>query len=477
MASSLQNIERIKQKTDFLTLSSIKILDSDRNFMKYTMLEKLVRTAPYNLFFTTISKSPETSKQNNSATFTDILCPSLGKLEESLQINFMLDINWLLEQYKVRGLSKQPLTIIYGYDCFEDMQPHMDKYCPNVTYKFVELKFGCHHSKVGIYVYSDKSIRVVVSTANLYYEDWNHYNQSFWMSPKCPQLPEDTPDTSGESPTGFKMSLINYLKDCKFDILNKWIKYVKRTDFSAVKVFLVTSLPGKHYPTSDTGCHLHRVGDLLSRHCVLPTKTGADDEGPLDSWSVVAQASALGCMGESPAKWLHGQILRCLASHSESPSSNSPNVNLFIIFPTINNVMKGYYGSRSGGCLPYSKAIHREQWWLQDYIQWKADKLTRTRAMPHSKGYTRISPCLGKLAYFLLTSANLSKSAWGGPVQKDNGTHVNSYEVGVLFLPKFFGEEYFEIDDTMQRKSQNIFPLMYDLPLVAYDSCDYPYCN
>lgn len=70
MASSLQNVDRIKQKTDFLTLSSIKILDSDRNFMKYTMLEKLVRTAPYNLFFTTISKSPETSKQNNSATFT-----------------------------------------------------------------------------------------------------------------------------------------------------------------------------------------------------------------------------------------------------------------------------------------------------------------------------------------------------------------------------------------------------------------------
>lgn len=30
---------------------------------------------------------------------------------------------------------------------------------------------------MGIYAYEDHSIRVVISTANLYYEDWNNYNQ------------------------------------------------------------------------------------------------------------------------------------------------------------------------------------------------------------------------------------------------------------------------------------------------------------
>lgn len=35
-----------------------------------TMLEKLEKAAPYNIFFTTIIKSPETAKQPNAVTFT-----------------------------------------------------------------------------------------------------------------------------------------------------------------------------------------------------------------------------------------------------------------------------------------------------------------------------------------------------------------------------------------------------------------------
>lgn len=35
-----------------------------------TMLDKLEKNSPYNLFFTSIPKSPETSKEINSITFT-----------------------------------------------------------------------------------------------------------------------------------------------------------------------------------------------------------------------------------------------------------------------------------------------------------------------------------------------------------------------------------------------------------------------
>lgn len=97
--------------------------------------------------------------------------------------------------------------------------------------------------------------------------------------------------------------------------------------------------------------------------------------------------------------------------------------------------------------------------------------------MPHIKSYCRVSPCLTKLAYYLLTSANLSKSAWGGPFAKDNGVYVRSYEAGVMFLPKFFDEDYFEIKRTLNSKNKNVFPFMYDLPLVPYRATDYPWCN
>lgn len=70
-----------------------------------TMLEKLQNASPYNIFFTRIPESPETIKHPNSITITDLLCPSLGKLRNSLQINFMIDIMWLMEQYEAQRVG------------------------------------------------------------------------------------------------------------------------------------------------------------------------------------------------------------------------------------------------------------------------------------------------------------------------------------------------------------------------------------
>lgn len=96
--------------------------------------------------------------------------------------------------------------------------------------------------------------------------------------------------------------------------------------------------------------------------------------------------------------------------------------------------------------------------------------------MPHIKSYCRVSPCLSKLAWFLLTSANLSKSAWGGNIQRDKAISVRSYEVGVMFLPKFFDCEYFYIENSDNYEG-TLFPFMYDLPLTSYSSNDTPWCN
>lgn len=101
-----------------------------------------------------------------------------------------------------------------------------------------------------------------------------------------------------------------------------------------------------------------------------------------------------------------------------------------------------------------------------------ANKVFRTRAMPHIKSYCRVSPCNSKLAYFLLTSANISKSAWGTLNKTDSSSYSRSYEVGVLFLPSFFGETHFTIDGEKVEGDGKIFPLMYDLPLTPYASTD-----
>lgn len=132
-------------------------------------------------------------------------------------------------------------------------------------------------------------------------------------------------------------------------------------------MFLVTSVPGKHSP-KEPGSHIHRVGDLLSRHCVLPEKTSAQSEGPL-AWGVFAQASSIGSMGKDPKQWLRSVLLRSLASHHKSPLPSNSNAVLNIVYPSVENVMYSYYGADGGGCLPYSKSTNEKQRWLQDYLQ------------------------------------------------------------------------------------------------------------
>ncbi|KAF9812413.1 hypothetical protein SFRURICE_005524 [Spodoptera frugiperda] len=82
---------------------------------------------------------------------------------------------------------------------------------------------------------------------------------------------------------------------------------------------------------------------------------------------------------------------------------------------------------------------------MKAWVQWQAKSTCRNQAMPHIKSYTRYSN--GKAAFYLLTSANISKAAWG-QVNKGNGAlRIMSYEAGVLLLPKFvINEDYFPLD-------------------------------
>lgn len=139
--------------------------------------------------------------------------------------------------------------------------------------------------------------------------------------------------------------------------------------FDHFRVFLVSSVPGKHGSTSYSG-HLNQVGDLLSRHCSLPDQNqAAGEDGPL-SWHIIAQASSIGNLGQTPAAWLRGGMLRSLASHKKHKLPMNSNAKLSIIFPSKKNVMNSYKGTDGGGCLPYSKTTHEKQKWLETYLQY-----------------------------------------------------------------------------------------------------------
>lgn len=72
-------------------------------YTKGQAIKKFEASHPYNYFLTTIVSSPETHTERFSISFQEILDVSLGDLDSSLQINFMLDFPWLLKHYQLQG--------------------------------------------------------------------------------------------------------------------------------------------------------------------------------------------------------------------------------------------------------------------------------------------------------------------------------------------------------------------------------------
>ena len=64
---------------------------------------RLAEAGPYSFFLTAVRDSPPTHKEALSIRFHELLDPSMGDLDSSLQINFMVELDWLLEMYKVYG--------------------------------------------------------------------------------------------------------------------------------------------------------------------------------------------------------------------------------------------------------------------------------------------------------------------------------------------------------------------------------------
>ncbi|KAH8411988.1 hypothetical protein KR222_004882 [Zaprionus bogoriensis] len=194
------------------------------------MARKLEQAAPYNMFLTTVPLSQATHEEPLSVTMQELLDESLGEIEASVQINFIVDIDWLQGHYHFAGILDKPLLVLHGWKNYKT-----EKQKPQVTSIKIEMasEFATSHTKLMLFGYKDGSMRVVISTANLRFVDWLNATQSLWISPTLPALAGGT--ESGESATGFRGDLMHYLATYKLDELQPWIDRIGNSDFSAVK--------------------------------------------------------------------------------------------------------------------------------------------------------------------------------------------------------------------------------------------------
>ncbi|KAJ8442278.1 hypothetical protein Cgig2_011201 [Carnegiea gigantea] len=396
-----------------------------------------------------------------------------GDVLVAILSNYMVDMDWLSSACP--ALKKVPQVLVVhgeGGGVLEYMKVCV--LCPDLWDSNrnkpsnwilhrppLPISYGTHHSKAMLLVYP-RGVRVIVHTANLIFVDWNFKTQGLWM--------QDFPwkDRNAES-TGceFESDLVDYLQALKLPEVVANLpalgrvkmdaSFFKKFNYGNAAVRLIASVPGYH-----SGPNLIKWGHMKLRS-ILEDCTFNDE---FKNSPLVYQFSSIGSLDEKWMAELKSSMSSGLSPNKKPLGSGEP----LIIWPTVEDVRCSLEGYAAGNSIP-SPVKNVEKEFLKKYwAKWKASHTGRwyclgTRSMSHrflfhcfSKSCVSTLPkallhivhkilsakylSLGflcamssKHSWLLLTSANLSKAAWGALQKGNSQLMIRSYELGVLFLP------------------------------------------
>ncbi|KAL7674828.1 hypothetical protein ACOME3_001103 [Neoechinorhynchus agilis] len=371
--------------------------------------------------------------------------------------NYMIDVPWVCEQLPSKTDDGKPeLVFVHDVRHLENNEYTNEYKCEYIPARMVD-QYGVHHSKMIVLRY-ERTVRIVILTANFIEFDWDDKTQMIW---KSDYLSFDDTKEMVDSNTKFGEDMIDWSKSrcvfLKFKIYRKLddlIGLLKHCDFSSIRVYLVASVPGRVY--EKPGFNWNRYGLRRMKSLLSEVELCSRDR-------LIAQFSSIGSLGKYEDGWLLSQFA---ASLWGGRSNEICREKLDLVFPTVNDIRRSLRGLSSGQCVCYTNESHKKQMYLNYYFRsWRADRQGRTRATPHCKSYlvATIEDKSTKLKWFLMTSANLSKSAWGTHEKNEKQFFIRSYELGVLFLPRQYNLECFDLD---------MFPVPFDIPCKKYEPSD-----
>ena len=462
----------ISPKTQTLYDSSVTDTEPDMSVVqKYINKDSFFKpSSPYQdakshtFMFTTVDGiSADFNEYPRAVSLQHILSNNFGDLNALILFSYMVDIDWVLKQL-IESKRTIPILFVVQFDIEQQKTlrqqffdfPNIKFLCPNLP-----IPFGTHHTKMLLLFYPD-GMRVVITTANFIPVDWGKKTQGVWISPHFPMR-----DSKIDSITEFQQDLIDYLRAYQVKTFDFAIGKVLKHEMSNVTVRLIASVPGYH-----RGDHMHKWGHLKMRRVLGQIKS----KSLTKDWPFIAQFSSIGALGKSANVWLENEW-------KQSFTQSSDSTPLSMVYPTVENVRTSLEGYSAGKSIPYSSRTCKNQLYLNKYFhQWKNDRNGRSHAAPHIKTYMRCSPDCSSIAWLLLTSANLSKAAWGA-LQKDSSQlMIRSYELGVLFLPQDqlpprdsypVAESADDIALYYEKRNSVMIPI--DLPLVEYQIIDEPW--
>ena len=373
--------------------------------------------------------------------------------------------------------------------------------------------FGTHHSKMMILLRHDETAQVVIHTANMIVRDWTNMTQAVWLSPRLPLMKPSQQSPSDEgakigSGAKFKIDFLNYLRayDVRFPTCKPIIDQLVKYDFSAVKGSLIASVPGRHKlhdNSSQTKWGWAAMAQALKAVPLTPTTQS----------TITVQISSIATLGPTDA-WLQNTFFRALAGGRRDNTTTTLQQrkppSFKVLFPTADEIRRSLDGYASGGSI-HTKTQSPQQAKQLQYLtplfcHWANDSPNgaelskdddtpstrkeggRNRAAPHIKTYIRYNnnnnrPSDASIDWALVTSANLSKQAWGDAVNSAGEVRVSSYEIGVLVWPGLYAEGAVmkgafladELADGEGGKAAVALRVPYSLPLQAYGRGEVPW--
>lgn len=292
-------------------------------------------------------------------------------------------------------------------------------------------------------------------------------------------------------------------------------------DPSAIRAAFLGSAPSRQKPAAARPSARTSFGWLGLKEILSTIPVQSTVSTP----NIVAQVSSIATLGATPT-WLNHfrSVLNRTASSTPTffdPASKKPSPTLNIIFPTAPEIRTSLDGYTSGASIHtkiQSPAQQKQLEYLRPlFCHWKHQdphldsaspqqqrrKAYRGPAAPHIKTYVRFAD-KGQMAidWAMVTSANLSKQAWGEVENNKGEVWVQSYEAGVVVWPGLFGDKSAvmvpvfgrdmpvagDVNGVVGESRENKekckgngntvvgFRMPYDLPLSPYGEGEMPWC-
>lgn len=494
-----KSIKRAKFSYDDIEVISDSSLDSDLVVANSKKNLNLIETPIYlNKLSTEKNGSESLSFRSFFVVNDNILIEnSLWQAKHILLSSYITDIDWVINEIKDPVLRHENIEsiLLISHSC-EDLKnyklKHRDKKAIekiSIFSPYLKIPYGVYHPKFILIVFEHLAqpkksfIRFIITSANLTQQDWEFKSQSIWVQ----DFFRGNNDNSCEFLEYLQKFLRNVLNGSKQ--VEFWLSKVKEFNFEDATAKLVASVPGYFTGRDVVWGHL-RLKSLING--VALNMCGKPDEYVKEKERIVLQFSSIGRISE---RWLHNELISSLSS--------TPETQLEIIFPTVEQVINSIEGIEGGISLPVKKEYIYKPWITKLLHRCETenakDNASHGKAIPHIKTFLKykVSDETVEIIWIVQGSHNLSNAAWG-QLQKNGSQYcIRNFELGIFIHKNQFeferqyglgeDEEYpkfvwrrrncsssINVDNNISDKLLNV-PLPFKLPPERYANNDHPW--